>query len=307
MSKNIIFPYITFSKFVDEPLLKKMSLFYDKIYVSESRFSIIDELSKKELKDEYKEIYYENSIWNILIDNKIVTKYKTFSEDYNKSKEIDDLQDLMMNTIRNNNTEIANADVNIQPLLKFYLTHDIIARIDAIKFREMDELNEYIPSLRNIGTLFTETKKNQIIQFILKDIPEPVTETSWEQIIEYRSDEEIKNKYLALINWINKVSNSNMKLSEIKEEYDYLYSEYIKQFKLHKIKYNNSKVEIILNATLNFITNFATGNYTTSFKDLIQFNVKNAQLLQDESKIPGREIAYIYHTNEKFKNKQVSS
>lgn len=301
MSKNIIFPYITFTKFVDEPVLKKLSLFYDKILVSESRFGILQDVTKSELKEEYKELYYENSVWNFLIDNKIVSKYKNFNDHNDTSEDIKELQDLMMSLFRNNNKEIQKVEEKMQPLLKFYLSHDIIARIDTLKFRKNDELNDYYPSLRNFGTFSADSKKNQVIQFILNDIPEPNKSTSWAQIIEYRSDQDVKNKYLALINWINKVSNSNLKLSEIKDEYDYLYNEYIQQFKLHKMKYNNSKLEVILNASVNFISNFATGNYTSSLKDLFQFNLKNAQLLQDEMKLPGKELAYIYHTSLKFK------
>lgn len=302
MSKNIIFPYVTFNKFVDEPLLKKLSLFYDKILVSESRFSILEDASKKELKDEFKELHYEYSVWQYLNENNVVSKYKNFNDIKDSSDDIKELQDLMMSVVRNNNTDIKTADEKIQPLIKFYLSHDILARIDTLKFRKSNELNEYYPSLRNFGTFSAESKKNQVIQFVLNDIPEPNNSTSWEQIIEYRSDLDVKNKYLALMNWVNKVSNSNMKLSEIKDEYDYLYNDYMQQFKLHKMKYNNSKLEVILNATVNFIANISTGNYTTSIKDLFQFNVKNAQLLQEEAKLPGKELAYIYHTSLKFKN-----
>lgn len=302
MSKNIIFPYVTFNKFVDEPLLKKLSLFYDKILVAESRFSILQDASKKELKEEFKELHYENSVWNFLNENNVVSKYKNFNDNSDSSEDITELQDLMMSVVRNNNTEIQKTDEKIQSLLKFYLSHDILARIDTLRFRKNDELNEYYPSLRNFGTFNAESKKNQVIQFILNDIPEPNYSTSWEQIIEYRSDLDVKNKYLALMNWVNKVSNSNMKLSEIKDEYDYLYNEYMQQFKLHKMKYNNSKIEVILNASVNFISNIATGNYTTSLKDLFQFNIKNAQLLQEEAKLSGKELAYIYHTSLKFRN-----
>lgn len=302
MSKNIIFPYVTFNKFVDEPLLKKLSLFYDKILVSESRFSILEDASKKELKEEFEELHYEYSVWQYLNENNVVSKYNNFNDINDSSEDIKELQDLMMSVVRNNNTDIQKADEKIQPLIKFYLSHDILARIDTLKFRKSDELNEYYPSLRNFGTFSAESKKYQVIQFVLNDIPEPNNSTSWEQIIEYRSDLDVKNKYLALMNWVNKVSNSNMKLSEIKDEYDYLYNDYMKQFKLHKMKFNSSKLEIILNASVNFLANIATGNYTTSMKDLFQFNVKNAQLLQEESKLPGKEIAYIYHTSLKFGN-----
>jgi hypothetical protein len=102
------------------------------------------------------------------------------------------------------------------------------------------------------------------------------------------------------MNWINKAANSNLKLSELKDEYDFLYSEYIQQFKLHKMKSTNSRLEIIFSSTINFLANVASGNYTSSIKDLFQFNIKTATLLQEESKIPGKEIAYIFHTKDKF-------
>jgi hypothetical protein len=306
MSKNIIFPYVTFNKFVDEPLIKKLSLFYDKILISESRFSIINEVSQKELKEEHRELYYEKAIWDFLLDNDVVKTYSSFKDGVHTSDEEKELQTFLMNTIKNHHESTKNEKLNkeqiaIQSLNNFYLSHDILTRIDTLKFRKTDELSEYYPSLRNYNTLQSDSKKSQVIQFILNDIPEPDLSTPWEKIIEYRSDDEVKNKYLALVNWVNKVSNSNLKLSEIKDEYDYLHSEYITQFKLHKMKYNNSNLEIILNSTVNFIANISTGNYVSSIKDLFQFNLKNANLLREESKLTGKEIAYIVNTKRTFK------
>jgi hypothetical protein len=290
MSKNIIFPYVTFNKFVDEPLIKKLALFYDNILISESRFSIINEISQKELKEEHRELYYEKATWDFLLKNDVVKTYSSFKDGLHTSDEEKELQNFLMNTVRNHHESIKNGKLSkeqtkIQSLNNFYLSHDILTRIDTLKFRKNDELSEYFPSLRSYNTFQTDSKKSQIIRFVLNDIPEPDLSTPWEKIIEYRSDDDVRNKYFALINWINKASNSNLKLSEIKDEYDYLYSEYITQFKLHKMKYNNSNLEVILNATVNFIANISTGNYVSSVKDLFQFNIKNANLLREESKI----------------------
>jgi len=305
MSKNIVFPYVTFNKFVDEPTIKKLALFYDNILIAESRFSILDEVSQKELKEEYQELKYEKAVWDFLIENNVVSKYPSFKDENNTTEDVKELQDFLMNTIENHHENeekknISDEEEKIQSLTNFYLSHDILTRIDTLKFRKTDNLSEYFPSLRNFETLKSDSKKVQVIQFILNDIPEPDDSTPWEQIIDYRSDDDVRNKYLALINWVNKVSNSNLKMSEIKDEYDYLYSEYMKQFKLHKMKYGNSKLEIILNSTINFIKNISTGNYVSSAKDLFQYNIKNANLLQEESKMTGKEIAYIYHTKTKF-------
>ncbi|MCB0701977.1 MAG: hypothetical protein KDC55_04650, partial [Ignavibacteriae bacterium] len=87
MSKNVIFPYVTFNKFVEEPLIKKLSLFYDKILISESRFSIINEASQKKLKEEHRELYYEKAIWDFLLGNDVVKTYPSFKDDIHTSDE----------------------------------------------------------------------------------------------------------------------------------------------------------------------------------------------------------------------------
>ncbi|MNG90336.1 hypothetical protein D3C87_581480 [compost metagenome] len=312
MSKNILFPYVTFNHFVDEPLIKKLALFYDKILVGDGRFNIISDLSSTKMNEENRSLFYEQAVWEFLKDNNVVEVYPYFKEKFDQQDEetlelTKKLEELFRKERIDKYSKISNPTQEELEEMKreyfhhFFLTHDISIRLDTLHLRKLDEFSEYYPLLRTIDTLRSNEKKTQIIQFILNDIPEPSSDTSWDHIIEFRTDEDIKNKYLALINWINRTSNSNSKISEIKEEYDYLYSEYIKQFNLHKMKYNNSKLEVIVNATVNFVTNVATGNYISSIKDLFQFNIKNASLLQEESKLTGKEIAYIFHAKETFK------
>lgn len=305
MSKKIIFPYLPFEEFVEEPLLKRLSLFYDEILINEGRLNLnqskinlakLEALKKGEIFSNY-----GKATIDFLIQKNVIKTYPKFSEQSEPSPGIRELGLLLQNNIMKfKEKKMSEPNLKTQIHNAYYSSHDIIARIDSLRFRENDNLSEYYPLLRNYETLRTESKKNQVIQFVLNDIPEPDLTTSWEQIIEYRSDENIKNKYLALINWINKTANSNLKLSEIKDEYDYLYSEYMTQFKLHKMKYNNSSLEVIVNSTINFINNLQTGNYISSIKDLFQFKLKNAKLSLEESKLSGKEIAYIYHTKSKF-------
>lgn len=310
MSKNIVFPYITFNQFVEEPLIKKLALFYDSIYVGDGRFSIISNLKEENFKEENISLYYEKAVWDFLKDNNVVKTYpyireKFESEDIDVKKLTKQLEELYRKERSSrewskNPNEEELAEMKKEFFSHFFLTHDISNRLDTLYLRKTDNLSEYYPLLRTTDTLKSDNKKSQIIQFVLNDIPEPDYSVSWDHIIEYRTDEDVRNKYLALINWVNKVSNSNLKLTEIKDEYDYLYSEYIKHFKLHKMKYQNSILEVILNTTTNFILNITTGNYTSSIQDLFQFNIKNANLLQEEAKIQGKEIAYIFHTKTKF-------
>ncbi|QIL42381.1 hypothetical protein G7074_25840 [Pedobacter sp. HDW13] len=310
MPKNIVFPYVTFNKFFEEPLIKKLSLFYDNIYIGEGRFSIVSDLSRVEMNDENQSLFYEKAVWDFLRDNDVVRTYPYFNEKFEgEEQEVSKLKaqlnDLFLQAGNERNfpknpTQDQLAEMKKEYFNHFFLTHDLSNRLDALHLRKRDESAEYYPLLRTYDTLNSKEKKSEVIQFILNDIPEPAFDTHWDHIIEFRTDADIKNKYLALTSWINKVSTSTQKLSEIRDEYDYLYSDYLKQFKLHKMKYNNSVLEVIVNSTVNFIANIASGNYVSSVKDLFQFNIKNANLLQEEAKLPGKEVAYIFHVKEKL-------
>ncbi|MBL7869263.1 MAG: hypothetical protein JNM71_14700 [Flavobacterium lindanitolerans] len=310
MSKNIVFPYVTFNQFFEEPIIKKLALFYDKIYIGDGRFNIIQTVDQKNLKEDNIPLLYEKAVWDFLRDNEVVKTYPFLKEKFDNEDEdakqlIQQLEELHKQGITKrewpkNPNEEQLAEMKKEYFSHFFLSHDVSIRLDTLHLRKIDEFSEYYPLLRTYDTLKGENKKSQIIQFLLNDIPEPDYATSWDHIIEYRTDEDVRNKYLALLNWVNKVTNSNQKLSEIKEEYDYLYSEYIKHFNLHKMKHTNSTLEVIVNSTVNFVANVATGNYVTSVKDLFQFNIKNASLLQEEAKVPGKEVAYIFHTKNRF-------
>lgn len=311
MAKNIVFPYVTFNRFVDEAIIKKLSLFYDNIYIGDGRFSIISDVSRLEMNEENQSLFYENAVWRFLKDNDVVKTYPYFHDKFEgQDKEVQEitkqLEKLFQKEKTNGNypknpNEEQLVEMKKEYFQHFFLTQVLSIRLDTIHLRKLDDFSEYYPLLRSYDTLKSDDKKSKVIQFLLNNIPEPDYDTWWNHIIKFRTDEEIRNKYLALKNWINKISNSNLKLSEIREEYDFLYSEYLKHFKLHKMKFNYSTLEVIVNSTANFLENIASGNYVSSIKDLFQFNIKNANLLQEEAKLPGKEVAYIYHSNEKFK------
>jgi hypothetical protein len=313
MGKSIVFPYLTLNQFFEEPIIKKLTLFYDHIYIGEGRFDILKDIAKGTMKEETQPQFYENAVWEFLKDNGVVKTYPYFHDKFDEANtEAAEISRHMEEAFKmgrtkgnfpQNPTEEQKAEMKKEYFNHFFLTHDLSIRLDALKLRKLNELEEFYPLLRTHDTLQSQEKKNQVIQFLLRDIPEPNHDVHWDHIIEFRTDEDIKNKYLALLNWVNKVANSDLKLSDIKDEYDYLYSEYKKQFSLHKMNHNYSTLEIVLNATINFVSNLASGNYVSSVKDLFQYKIKNASLLKEEASIPGKEVAYIFHSNSKFGNR----
>ncbi|MCO5948312.1 hypothetical protein [Mucilaginibacter flavidus] len=315
MPKHAVFPYMLFTKFVDEPTLKKLCLFFDHIYVNENSLGQIVNFTPKQTSEYAESNNYEKATWQYLLDKNVVKTYPFFSGKFDAPTEGEEsfLVELFKSLMPQSNAAKANIDemtekekeqLRQQFYLHHFLSHDVMIRLDTLQLRNQFD-DEFYPIVRTNGSFEPkgQAKKSSVIQFLLNDIPEPDFNTSWEQIIEFKSDEDTKIKYLALINWTNKVSQSETSLSDLKDEYEYLYHDYIKHFKLHKLKYNNTVLELIVNAGVAVFSAFQTGAYIPVVKNLLQMNLSQANLAADEAKIPGKEVAYIYHAKQQFSNK----
>ncbi|HLO71280.1 MAG TPA: hypothetical protein VK167_10445 [Flavipsychrobacter sp.] len=145
------------------------------------------------------------------------------------------------------------------------------------------------------------TKKQTVLKFLLSNIPILDDETPWEAIFEYKSDGDSKRKYYALVNWVNEVATGSLSQNEIVDKYNYLYHEYTNQLKLHKQKTWETKFEVLVNAPLSTIENIAKIKFSKLLEPFFKIRRAELDLLEAETKITGRELAYIYDVNQKFK------
>ncbi|MGG9971047.1 hypothetical protein ACQ33O_04555 [Ferruginibacter sp. SUN002] len=170
-------------------------------------------------------------------------------------------------------------------------------RLNSIYYSLKKDSATCIPLLSSINSFKkgSDTKKQEVHRIVLNRMPLPSADVSWEHIIEYKSDESSRNKFLALKNWINNVASSNKSISEIEDELEYLLSEYEKDLQLHNLKY-----------TYGFFQTICVGiiELFTEPKKLVErlFNVYNQEieLMESENKFSGKEIAYIVKSNETF-------
>lgn len=316
MAKNVVYPYVTLTQFIDEPILKRFALFFDKIYIGEGRLNHLMNISPGAHSEHKASLEYEQSVWQFLTDKGIVKTYPFISpknENVDANEETNVLWEQFKNLLPKPDLSKSPVKEDIekmrsQLLSNFFVSHDIIVRMDALGLRKIYP-DEFYPAVRTTESYVAtkedkkeniQEKRSDIIQFLLNDIPEPATDTPWEQIFDFRSDEDVKNKYLAMINWVNKTSASSNSLSDIKDEYEYLYNDYIKHFKLHKLKYNNTILELIVTAGVGMLIALQSGQFASSFKNLLTMSLSHIKLLEEESKIPGKEIAYVYHAKQKF-------
>ncbi len=258
--------------------LKKASLIFDKLYLSDvpSRLDFNNFINNQEIE------YLINQ--NILIpfnDLEIRNKVKP-------NKKTGELVSLLAEKLKHVN------QYNI------FEATDIIARFE-VEILTLHYNENFFPVLFNSKGFINGDKKVNVIQFVLQNIPEPEENTPWEQIIDFRNDEDTRLKYLALINWVNEISKTNYSIGEIKDKYEYLYLDYKRSYERHKLKSGLGTLEILTAAGIAFLSsNIPTA--LTAASHLFKLGKSTLELFSEEGKIPGKEIAYIYKANKEFSN-----
>ncbi|MFT3747116.1 MAG: hypothetical protein QM768_02320 [Agriterribacter sp.] len=195
-------------------------------------------------------------------------------------------------------------DENWKDLYKLSLVNQanhLRSQVVALIFSESSHADTFIAVIpQELQTSSANTTQHLVTEFILRKLPEPSFSTSWEQIIDFRSDPDVRNKYLSLITWINKGATTEANLKHFFDEYEYLYSEYMKSFNLHKMQYNDSFLSVFINSVDNFTSSAIKGRFLSALKGLLSFREKRIEMLEAETKLIGREISYIFHATEKF-------
>ncbi|MBL7745317.1 MAG: hypothetical protein JNN00_17715 [Chitinophagaceae bacterium] len=309
MGKNAVYWTPNFYHYKDNSELKKLSLLFDKIYFKKS---LVKSVAPEVIQDDVKNreivlmLREELKLFDYLIDQKVFVEFDSTpatKSDITSENELQFLNDYLegLRKRTENQSSLFNVDQEIvrQRLQATFKVHDIQARVDAVALSKKDEEAEYYPILKSDEVSVDIGKKKQVVHFILANIPEPDENTPWEQIIDFRSDEDTRLQYLALINWINEIARSNFTPAEIKDKYEYLYLDYKRSYERHKIKSTFSTLEIVAAAGTAFFTNNVPLALSLS-SNFLRIGTSVMNLLKEEGNLPGKEIAYIYHTNQEF-------
>lgn len=133
-----------FTQFVDEPNLKRLSLFFDSIYIDELRLQNILTISPNK---KFEILKYEKATWEFLMKKNIVKAYPFQTGGYTEDLESNELMKILGTLIPNNNLQ---EDRNENPeqkkamaLENFFFAHDISARLDAIRLNQQSSSEFY--------------------------------------------------------------------------------------------------------------------------------------------------------------------
>jgi hypothetical protein len=184
---------------------------------------------------------------------------------------------------------------------KASITLDYVTRLSCIELRESGNVDAF--PLTYSEKIFPESavaSKTDIVRVVLKALPIPDENTSWEQIIDYRNDSDTAGKFLALRRWITTTARAQIPANELEEELEWLLFDYQRHLNLHKLKTNWGAFETIVTVGAEFLENIARIRWGKAAKLLFTLKHRKVDLMEAEMKAPGAEVAYIVKSRSYF-------
>ncbi len=203
--------------------------------------------------------------------------------------------------------EMSEFDELLDKLREGELPHQL--NNDALELRYWALVMETLEQALDIVTILPysmytqkipKSKKSDVVQIIINQLPLPDSATPWEQIIDYKNDPSTKNNILALRRWISKISSENLSSAEIDDELQWLMNEFRSHIKLHKMKTNTETLETIVKAPLEIIEDLIKLKISKIPEPFFALKKRQISLMEAELNTPGREIAYLIKTKELF-------
>jgi len=139
----------------------------------------------------------------------------------------------------------------------------------------------------------TETRLGDVLQIVVKNIPEPSELTSLECILAFREDANSIAKRHALRRWARGLTRQGASAIEIVEELEWLTNEYECHMKLHDVKTRRGMVEMVVTTSAEIAENLVKLRWGKLAKLPFTLSHRKINLLEAEMTAPGREIAYV--------------
>ncbi|WKZ41734.1 MAG: hypothetical protein QY328_06750 [Anaerolineales bacterium] len=148
------------------------------------------------------------------------------------------------------------------------------------------------------------SRKADIVRLVINNLPLPNTSTSWEQIIDFRSDPENQKSLLALRRWISKISRENIPFAEIQEEVKWLVNEFQRHMKFHKMKANTETLEVLVKVPFEIVENLLKLKLSKIPEPFFAIKKRQLMLMEAEINAPGKELTYIIKSRETFQSEE---
>lgn len=157
-----------------------------------------------------------------------------------------------------------------------------------------------IPTERENYNVDGVVDRQAVIEITLNSFPTPSDTVAWENILDFKKDGKAKEQFARLKVWINEMATKEKTHLQLDDELQSLISSYERELKIREMKVDRSALSVVVTVSADIIQKLATLKFGDAAKALFSFKSYKLDMLEEEKKVPGREIAYISAARTKF-------
>jgi hypothetical protein len=158
-----------------------------------------------------------------------------------------------------------------------------------------------VPTENEPFDIDSKAERETVIKITVNNFPTPSDATSWENILDFKKDKVAASQHLRLKAWMNDIASKEMKGYEVSDQLAALVATYEQEMKIREIATKRSTFQVFLIATGEARQNLARLKFGDTVKALFDISKHKLNLLEEEKKAEGREVAFIYSANKQFR------
>lgn len=149
-----------------------------------------------------------------------------------------------------------------------------------------------------------ETVRTDVLGFVLTRIPIPDRATPIEAVLDWRADENAKNKLAHLRAWIAKMSRDSLSVGVVANELEAMLGDYTTYMQIHHTLMRMGTVEMVVTAAVEFIEEAIHLRFSKALGKLFALRRRKTELAKAELSAPGREVAYLANVSAHFSRRE---
>lgn len=192
------------------------------------------------------------------------------------------------------------------PALSADIIRELLLRLLALEISDFETV-EAVPLLvseramfANVSSVKDARRREEVIDVVLNSFPEPDDSTSWEQILDFRSDPESRAKFLGLRSWIIDMSHGKFSQHEMRDKLEWALHQYSEHLHLHRIKANAGILRTLIVGGAEAIESLLKFKFKNAAELIFSARSRKLSLLEAEANAPERELAYIHSARRRF-------
>jgi hypothetical protein len=139
-----------------------------------------------------------------------------------------------------------------------------------------------------------------VLQISVAALPHPDESTSWNELLDFKSDPDVQYQLNLFRRWIRKCSSTPGTAIEIREELEDMIADYSAAVRRHRLKLRPGVIEAALCVSGELVENLVKLQWGKAAQALFKVRHNKIALLEAEMSSPGREVAYVFRARERF-------